>query len=176
MFDLSRENLAGAYCRNFNFKINIMAKKSTKKTELSTEQRIGVGVGLTAAAVAAAGAYFLYGSDSAAKNRKAVKSWTLKAKAEVLERLEDAKEMTADEYEELIAAVAGTYAGVKGATKKDLKEFATEMQDHWKVIEKAGKKKKTQVEKAVKSVTKPAKTTAKKTATKAKKTAKKATK
>jgi hypothetical protein len=141
-----------------------MAKKSkTTKHELTTEQKIGVGVGLTAAAVAAAGAYFLYGSDSAAKNRKTVKSWTLKAKAEVLERLEDAKEMTADEYEELIAAVAGTYAGVKGATKKDLKEFATEMQDHWKVIEKAGKKKKTQVKKAVKKVTKTAKAAPKKT-------------
>lgn len=140
-------------------------KKATKK-EISTEQKIGIGVGLTTAAVAAAGAYFLYGSESAAKNRKTVKSWALKAKAEVLEKLEDAKEMTADEYEELIASVAGTYAGVKGATKKDLKEFAAEMQDHWKVIEKAGKKKKTQVTKAVKKVTKTAKPAAKKTAKK----------
>jgi len=156
-----------------------MAKKATKtnkKQELSTEQKIGVGVGLTAAAVAAAGAYFLYGSESAAKNRKTVKSWALKAKAEVLEKLEDAKEMTSDEYEELIAAVAGTYAGVKGATKKDLKEFAAEMQDHWKVIEKVGKTKKKEVKKAVKKVTKTAKATAKKTTIKAKKAVKKATK
>jgi len=140
-----------------------MAKKTTKKTELSTEQKIGVGVGLTAAAVAAAGAYFLYGSEKAAKNRKTVKSWALKAKAEVLEKLEDAKEMTAEEYEALIAAVAGTYAGVKGATKKDLKEFASEMQDHWKAIEKAGKTKKKEVTKAVKQVTKTAKAAPKKT-------------
>ena len=145
-----------------------MATKKTKTTmskkkELSTEQKVAAGVGLTAAAVAAAGAYFLYGSEKAAKNRKTVKSWALRAKAEVLEKLEDAKEMTADEYEELIAVVAGTYAGVKGATKKDLKEFAGEMQDHWKVIEKVGKKKKVQVTKAVKKVTKAAKTTTKKT-------------
>jgi len=152
------------------------AKTTVKKKDLSTEQKIGVGVGLTAAAVAAAGAYFLYGSEKAASNRKTVKSWALKAKAEVLEKLEDAKEMSADEYEQLIAAVAGTYAGVKGATKKDLKEFATEMQDHWKVIEKVGKTKKTQVKKAVKKVTKTAKTTAKKTTTKAKKAVKKANK
>jgi peptidyl-tRNA hydrolase len=77
-------------------------KTTKKKKELTTEQKIGVGVGLTAAAVAAAGAYFLYGSEKAAKNRKAVKSWALKAKAEILEKLEDAKEMTAQEYEELI--------------------------------------------------------------------------
>ena len=117
-----------------------MAKK-TKKVEISTEQKIAAGVGLTAAAVAAAGAYFLYGSDKAAKNRKSVKSWALRAKAEVLEKLEDAKEMSAAEYEELIAVVAGTYAGVKGASKKDLKEFAGEMQDHWKKIEKFTKPK-----------------------------------
>jgi hypothetical protein len=127
-----------------------MATKKTKKTEVTTEQKIGMGVGLTAAAVAAAGAYFLYGSNSAKSNRKTVKSWALKAKAEVLEKLEDAKEMSAGEYEELIAVVAGTYAGVKGATKKDIKEFAGEMHDHWKSIEKFTKPKKKAVKKVVK--------------------------
>jgi gas vesicle protein len=140
-------------------------KKATKK-DLSTEQKIGLGVGLTAAAVAAAGAYFLYGSESAAKNRKVVKSWALKAKSEVLEKLEDAKEMTTDEYEELIAAVAGTYAGVKGASKKDLKEFTNEMQDHWKSIEKFAKPKKKVVKKVAKKVTTKVKPVAKKAAKK----------
>ena len=142
-------------------------KKATKK-ELTTEQKVAAGVGLTAAAVAAAGAYFLYGSEKASKNRKTVKSWALKAKAEVLEKLEDAKEMSSDEYEELIAAVAGTYAGVKGATKKDIKEFAGEMHDHWKKIEKAAKPKAKAMKKAVKKVTKAApKKAAKKTTKKA---------
>jgi len=139
--------------------------KTTKKVDISTNQKIGMGVGLTAAAVAAAGAYFLYGSDNASKNRKQVKSWALKAKAEVLEQLEDAKQMTTEEYEQVIAAVAGTYASAKGATKKDLKEFTTEMQDHWKKIEKIAKPK-------VKTVSK----TVKKTVTKAKAAPKKAPK
>lgn len=150
-----------------------MAKKVTKLTkagEISTEQKIAAGVGLTAAAVAAAGAYFLYGSDKAAKNRKTVKSWALRAKAEVLEKLEDAKEMSADEYEELIAAVAGTYAGVKGASKKDIKEFAGEMQDHWKSIEKFAKPKKAAVKKtAAKAKAAPKKVAKKVTKTVAKK-------
>jgi len=143
-----------------------MTKKTNTKSKVTNNQKIGMGVGLTAAAVAAAGAYFLYGSESAAKNRKTVKSWALKAKAEVLEKLEDAKAMTAAEYEEVIATVAGTYAGVKGATKKDLKEFASEMQDHWKQIEKLGKSKKKDVQKAVKKVTKSAKAAPKKAAAK----------
>jgi hypothetical protein len=56
-----------------------MAKKSTKKTSKkadswSTQQKVGLAVGLTATAVAAAGAYFLYGSEDAKKNRTKVKS------------------------------------------------------------------------------------------------------
>lgn len=160
-----------------------MAKKTTKK-ELSSSQKLGLGVGLTAAAVAAAGTYFLYGSKSATKNRKTVKSWMLKGKAEVLEKLEDAKEMSQEEYEDLINSVAATYAGLKTASKVDIKTFKAEMKDHWQDIEKSAKPIKKAVKKAVKKVSttkkvtkKPAKKTVKKSAKKvAKKTAKKATK
>ncbi|MCA9360297.1 hypothetical protein KC730_00200, partial [Candidatus Kaiserbacteria bacterium] len=113
-----------------------MAQKK-KKVEVSSAQKIGIGVGLTAAAVAAAGTYFLYGSKNASKNRKTVKSWALKAKAEVLEKLEDAKEMSQEEYEDVINAVAGAYAGLKSASKVDIKVFKDEMKNHWKAIEKS---------------------------------------
>jgi len=152
-----------------------MAKK--KQSDVTNNQKIAAGVGLTAAAVAAAGAYFLYGSKDADKNRKTVKSWGLKAKAEVLERMEDAKKMTREEYEDMVHAVAETYAGVKGATKKDLGEFAAEMKEHWDVIEDLASNKKKDVNKAVKKVTKSAQKTAKKAPKKAaKKVAKKTTK
>jgi hypothetical protein len=157
-----------------NSKYIYMAKKTTAKPELSQNQKIAAGVGLTAAAVAAAGAYFLYGSKDADKNRKTVKSWALKAKAEVLEKMEDAKKMTKEEYEEVVQAVAGTYAGVKGSTKKDLVEFASEMKQHWDVIEGIASKKKKEVQTSVKKVTKVVKKEAKKAAkTPAKKTTKK---
>lgn len=132
-----------------------------------------IGIGLSAAAVAAAGAYFLYGSKSAAKNRKAVKSWALKAKAEVLEKLEDAQQMTQREYEELVKSVSGAYSGAKNASRKDLVDFTKEMRDHWKSIERAaGPLKKKAAPKAIKSAA-PKKTPAKRPAAKkaAKKTA-----
>jgi 6-phosphogluconolactonase (cycloisomerase 2 family) len=140
-----------------------------------------LGVGLTTAAVAAAGTYFLYGSKNSTKNRKMVKSWMLKAKAEVLEQLEDAKEMTQEEYLELINNVAGAYAGLKTASQVDIREFKSEMKDHWDVIEDmaASRKKaaKKTVKKATKAVKKTAKKAPKKTANKpVKKTAKKTTK
>jgi flagellar basal body-associated protein FliL len=63
-----------------------MAQKKVMK-KMSTNTKVGIGLGLTAAAVTAAGAYFLYGSKQAPQNRKKVKGWVLKAKGEVLEAL-----------------------------------------------------------------------------------------
>jgi gas vesicle protein len=143
-----------------------MAKKK-KEVDLSSAQKIGIGVGLTAAAVAAASTYFLYGSKSAAKNRKTVKSWMLKAKAEVLEKLEDAKHMSQEEYEDLINTIAGTYSELKNASRVDIKSFKDEMKDHWKAIEKSAAPKKKATKKAVKkTVKKVAKKVAKKAAKK----------
>lgn len=138
-------------------------KVAAKKAVVSKNQAVGIGVGLTAAAVAAAGAYFLYGSKNAAKNRKAVKSWALKAKAEVLEKLEDAQNMTQEEYLALIDSVAATYQGVKSASKTDLATFKKEMKDHWTgIVKEVAPKKKPAAKKAVKKVADTVKKAAKK--------------
>jgi hypothetical protein len=112
-----------------------MAKK---KEALANAQKLGIGVGLTAAAVAAAGAYFLYGSKDAAKNRKKVKSWTLKAKAEVLEALENAKEITEAEFQALVTGVTETYSKVHKLSKAEAKDFKNEMMGSWKDLMASG--------------------------------------
>jgi len=142
------------------------AKKKVTTPTISKNQAVGIGIGLTAAAVAAAGTYFLYGSKNAAKNRKAVKSWTLKAKAEVLEKIEQAKEMTQEEYDQLIDVVTTAYMGVKDASKADLSTFKKEMKDHWLSIAKTAAPKKKAVKKAVKKATAPVKKVAVKVAKK----------
>lgn len=148
-----------------------MANKSEgKKPTAKNNHVVAAGVGLGAAAVAAAGAFFLYGSKNAAKNRKQVKSWALKAKADVLEKLEDAQEMTEKEYTDLIKSVSGAYAGAKNASKKDIMEFSKEMKDHWKSIEKAAAPLKKTATKEVKKVAKKVEKAAAKVATPAKKT------
>ena len=150
-----------------------MAKKTTtKKTKqdanLSTQQKVSIAVGLTATAVAAAGAYFLYGSEDAKKNRKKVKSWMLKAKAEVLETLEQAQDMTEAEYDKLIDSVSGAYSRLKDASKADIATFKREMKDHWRGIEEVAKPVKKRAVKAVKKTAKKAKKVAKKTTKKKK--------
>jgi len=141
-----------------------------KPAGLTQAQKVGLGVGLTATAGAAAGAYFLYGSKNAAKNRKTVKSWVLKAKAEVLEKLEQAKEMSQEEYEQIIEAVTATYGQLKEVSKVDVSGFKKEMKDHWKAIAKSSAPKKTAkkvVKKSTKATPAVAKTVAKKTVKKA---------
>jgi len=158
----------------------------SKKEQISNAQKLGVGVGLTAAAVAAAGAYFLYGSKDAPENRKKVKSGILKAKAEVLEVLENAKDITEEEFRELVEGVAATYAGVQSLSKKDLADFKKEMQENWQGLVSSGVAKmmtaervaeklltKSAPKKIAKKAVKKATKTAKKTAAKVKKVAKK---
>lgn len=111
------------------------AKKSVQK-EMSTGAKAGIGIGITAAALAAAGAYFLVGSKNAPQNRKKVRGWTLKAKGEVLEALEKAQEISAEEYTELVDTATKAYATVKDATKGEIKDFKNEMLEHWGKLQK----------------------------------------
>ena len=101
-----------------------------------TTKKVAVGTGLIGLAVAGlAGAYFLYGKDGA-KNRKKVKTWALKAKAEVLEKIEKAKELSETNYQEIIDMVSAKYAKVKDVTPEDIAAFSKDLKKHWKDIKK----------------------------------------
>jgi len=153
------------------------AKKTTTQKHLSNTQKAEIGIGLTAAAVTAAGAYFLYGSKNAEKNRKKVKGWALKAKGEILEALEKAEDITEEEFNNLVEGAAKMYGTVKNASKGEVADFKKEMTAHWKDLKKnqAVKKIATKTKKQAKKVVKKAAKTARKVAKKAtKKVAKKA--
>ena len=145
-----------------------MAKQSKKNNSLSGGEKVGIGVALTTAAVAAAGAYFLYGSPNAAKNRRTVKSWALKAKGEILEVLEKAGNLTAEEYQEAVEKVLAGYSQLNTISKNELADFRKEMMEHWGKIAKGPKKtaKKAATKKAATKTTKKVAKSAKKTATK----------
>lgn len=113
-----------------------MTAKKVAKNELSTGAKAGIGIGLTAAALGAAAAYFLVGSKNAPQNRKKVKGWTLKAKGEVLEALEKAQQITAEEYSELVDTATKAYGTVKEASKGEIKDFKNEMLEHWNKLQK----------------------------------------
>jgi hypothetical protein len=99
--------------------------------------KLGVGVALAAAAAAtAAGVYFLSG-DRGAKNRKAIKGWALKAKGEVLEKIENLKEVNEETYYKIIDSVAKRYEAMKNVDAEELGKMAAELKSHWKNIQKS---------------------------------------
>jgi len=151
------------------------SKKTTKKVtvKLDTSQKVAAGVALTAAAVAAAGVYFLHGSPQAKQNRKKVKSWMLKAKAEVLEQLEKADEMTQSQFDDIIMQVSKAYSKVQDATGTDIADFKREMKAYWPKIAKEGKVITATVATMASAAKKKASAGTKKVTVKAKKVAKK---
>lgn len=106
-------------------------------TQKKTTNKAGAVVmsiaGLTAAAV---GAYYLYGHKDAAKNRAKIKGWMLKAKGEVLEELEKAKDVTESAYMGAVDTVLKKYNELKTIDPAELGEFMTEMKAHWSGIQK----------------------------------------
>ncbi|MFA7193677.1 MAG: hypothetical protein WC087_02055 [Candidatus Paceibacterota bacterium] len=108
---------------------------ATKKKD--NNSGVQAGIGLALAAAAAAGVYFLYGSKDAKKNRKAIKGWALKAKGEVIEKIEQVKgELTEENYHKIVDGVVAKYSKVKTVTEEEVQDLLKDMKGHWKNIKK----------------------------------------
>lgn len=118
---------------------NIIINMATEKKN-SGKKNTGMKAGLAAAAVLGiAAAVFLYGTPEGAKRRKQIRGWMLKAKGEVLETLEKAKDITEEQYMAAVDKVATKYRKMKHLQDQEVDAFASEMRQHWKRI-KAGLK------------------------------------
>lgn len=109
-----------------------MAKKGKKSGHILAK----VGIGLATATVAGAAAtYFIY-EKSSPKTRKKIRGWTLKAKGEVLERLEGLKDVNEKVYNQVIDQVGKQYKAAKKIDAKDVDKLTSELKKHWKSIQK----------------------------------------
>lgn len=126
-------------------------KKSASKKGISA----GAVVGITALAAAGVAAGILLFGKNGPKNRKAIKAWTLKAKADILEKMEKAKDMSQDTYHSIVDGATAKYAKLKDVTPEELAALTKELKGHWNTIKRqvGG----TQAKKAVKKATKKAK-------------------
>lgn len=107
-----------------------MEKKNVKKDGLSTGEVVGIGA--TVAAMGAA-AYILFGPEGK-KNKKAIKGWAIKMKGEIIEKLEEAKEITEPVYHKIIDDVSAKYAKIKKVDPKDLEMAVSDVKKHWKTM------------------------------------------
>ncbi len=111
-----------------------MATKATKKISSAT---VGTAAAITAAAAAAAaGAYWLYGAKDAAKNRRQVKSWMLKARAEVMDAVEKLKDVDKDTYLRIVDDVVQGYSKAAGAKSAEVRQLVRDLKDSWQYIAK----------------------------------------
>lgn len=96
--------------------------------------KVAAGVGLAALAAAAAGAIFLYGTEAGKKQRKNIKSWSLRMKGDVIDRMEKMKEWSEESYAQVVDAVTEKYKNVKNVDPRELTAIAADLKRHWKNI------------------------------------------
>lgn len=139
-------------------------KNNNKKEGVSAGKVMAIGAGVAALAAAS---YYFFGPEGK-KNQKKMKGWMIKMKGEVIEKMENAKEVTEAAYHQIIDTVAQKY--LKGVTGEEARMYVDVLKKQWKGIAASFAPKKKVVKKAVKSaVKKAAPSSAKKKSTASKK-------
>lgn len=108
------------------------------KQKIKTAAALGVA-GATMAA--AAGAYYLYGSEKASQHRRKAGAWMRRAEREIVheaKRLKD-KAYTDENVKRVIKEVAKRYEMARDIDPKDVQQFVSAVQKSWQDAGKAVK-------------------------------------
>lgn len=124
----------------------------TKNGKNNVNENIAVGVGLGMIAALSAGAYYLYGTKEGAKKRVKIRGWVLKAKGEVMEKMENLKDVNEGTYNTVVDTVTNKYKAIKSIDPKDVEALVTDLKKHWKSIKKHLDVAQKPVKKAVKKI------------------------
>lgn len=108
-------------------------KKENKKINTGTVAAIGAGVAALAAA-----SYYLFGPEGKI-HRKHAKGWMIKMKGEIIEKIEDAKEITEPIYHNIIDSVIAGYLASGKIGKEELEDAKMRLKKQWKHIAKSSK-------------------------------------
>lgn len=143
-------------------------KKNTKNGNMSAGNVAAVGAGVVALVAAS---YYFFGPEGK-KNRHSLKGWMIKMKGEVIEKMEDAKELTEEVYNKIVDVVVAKYAKAGKVSESELRLYSDMLKGQWKGIirshtQSAKKGKKAPAKSAVAKKAPVAKTAAKKTVKKA---------
>lgn len=106
------------------------------KNPTKPASHVGEVIGIAAGAVALSVAGYLLFGPNAKKNRKVIKSWTIKAKGELLEKIENMKEVTEDEYGKAVSNVMKKYEQLKTIAPEEITKLTEELNKHWKSIKR----------------------------------------
>lgn len=109
---------------------------NNKKSSNSTGKVIAIGAGVAAVGIMS---YLLLGP-AGKKNQKKMKGWMLKMKGEVMEKMEDAKEITTLAYENIVDEVGKKYKSLKNIDSNDLASEIASLKKGWKQVVLSTKK------------------------------------
>lgn len=90
--------------------------------------KVVMGLGAIAAGL---GLYFLYGSKEGPRRRKEIKGWMFKMRGEVLDELENLKDVTKDTYFKVVDDVKARYKNLHNVKEDELDEVANELKEGW---------------------------------------------
>jgi len=93
------------------------------------------GIGLGVAALGAVAAYFLTGKRGE-ENRAKVKGWMLQIKGDVLDKLEDMKNVNEEAYFRLVDDITERYERLKKVSKPELEKINSDLKKAWANISK----------------------------------------
>lgn len=116
-----------------------MKKQPQKGMSAGTIAGIGAGVIALGAA-----SYYFFGPEGK-KHQKNFKGWMIKMKAEIVENLEDAGDVTETVYHTIVDKVASAYKESKKVTPEEVAVYANILKSQWKNI--VGKTKKSKSKK-----------------------------
>ena len=105
----------------------------TKKDQ-SAKNAMLIGAGV--AALTAAGIYFFGPKGKAHRNK--LKGWMIRMKGDIIERMEDVKEMSEGAYHDIIDKVSNQYKKHEKIAEEDIQELADELKRQWKDIATTG--------------------------------------
>lgn len=99
-----------------------------------SSSRLLAGLSVLTAVAAVAGGYFLYGTKEGPKRRKLIKGWMVKFKGEVLEQIEQARDLNQQTYDQIVDRVAEQYTKIKDIRAEDVAKIVTELKKYWKPL------------------------------------------
>lgn len=115
--------------------------KTNANTQTSAMQKVAIATGITGLLVAATlGTHFLFNTKKGKQSLKHIKSWAFKMKAELLEKLEKAKEINEAVYAQVVDELTEKYKKVKGMTVEEVHEMAQELKSQWRKVHAEVKK------------------------------------
>jgi ribosomal protein S13 len=107
--------------------------KKTKDEGISTGAMVAIGASVAALA---AGGYYFFGPEGK-QHRGKLKGWMIRMKGEIVEKMENAKDLTQAAYDKIVDGVAAKYLKNTNISAMDVKMLVDRLKRDWKGIVRA---------------------------------------